>query len=124
MRTASHDVLDHGFFAEVTARRERVANVVFKGVVRAEHGCDAALRPARRGVCAAPLGDQADTAVLRDAERVEEPGDSTSYDQEVEASIKTTTSMIEPIMITVMGLIVGGIALALLLPIFQLSRPG
>ncbi len=46
------------------------------------------------------------------------------YDQEVEASIKTCTSMIETIMITVMGVVVGGIGMALMLPIFQLSRPG
>ncbi len=47
------------------------------------------------------------------------------YDQEVESSIKTVTSMLEPIMITVMGGVVGGIAMSLLLPIFSLSRtPG
>lgn len=47
------------------------------------------------------------------------------YDQEVEASLKTVTSLIEPLMIAVMGTIVGGIALALMLPIFQLSKtPG
>ena len=46
------------------------------------------------------------------------------YEREVDAAIKTTTAMIEPIMITVMGVVVGGIAMALLLPIFSLSRPG
>jgi type IV pilus assembly protein PilC len=50
---------------------------------------------------------------------------SNYYDQEVETSLKTLTSMIEPIMITVMGVIVGSIAMALLLPIFSLSKtPG
>ena len=50
---------------------------------------------------------------------------STYYDQEVESSLKTVTSMLEPIMITVMGVVVGGIAMSLLLPIFSLSRtPG
>jgi len=44
------------------------------------------------------------------------------YDQEVEVSLKGATSIIEPIMITVMGVVVGGIALSLLLPIFSLSR--
>ncbi|MFI4876997.1 MAG: type II secretion system F family protein [Blastopirellula sp. JB062] len=44
------------------------------------------------------------------------------YDQEVDLSIKTATSLIEPLMITVMGAVVGGIAMALLLPIFSLSR--
>ncbi len=45
------------------------------------------------------------------------------YDREVETSLKTTTSLIEPIMIGVMGVIVGGIGMALMLPIFSLSRP-
>lgn len=50
---------------------------------------------------------------------------SVYYDREVENSLKTATSLIEPIMITVMGVIVGGIAMSLLLPIFSLSRmPG
>jgi type IV pilus assembly protein PilC len=45
------------------------------------------------------------------------------YDQEVETSLKTVTSLLEPLMITAMGFVVGGIGLALMLPIFQLSRP-
>src|SRR5262249_6172529 len=50
---------------------------------------------------------------------------SNYYDHEVETSLKTVTSMIEPIMITVMGVIVGGIGLGMLLPIFSLSKaPG
>ena len=40
----------------------------------------------------------------------------------METSIKATTSMIEPIMISIMGLVVGTIGLALLLPIFSLSK--
>lgn len=48
---------------------------------------------------------------------------SSFYDRELELHIKTTTSMIEPVMIVVMGFVVGGIAMSLLLPIFQLSRP-
>ncbi|MDX1944638.1 MAG: type II secretion system F family protein [Pirellulaceae bacterium] len=48
---------------------------------------------------------------------------SSYYDKEVETSLKATTSLIEPLMICVMGVIVGGIALGLLLPIFSLSRP-
>jgi type IV pilus assembly protein PilC len=47
------------------------------------------------------------------------------FDQEVEVSLKTCTSLIEPLMIAVMGIVVGGIGMALLLPIFTLSRtPG
>jgi type IV pilus assembly protein PilC len=47
---------------------------------------------------------------------------STYYDREVETAVKGATSMIEPIMIAVMGVIVGTIGLALLLPIFSLSK--
>ena len=49
---------------------------------------------------------------------------STFYDREVETSLKATTSLIEPLMICAMGVVVGGIALGLLMPIFSLSRPG
>lgn len=47
---------------------------------------------------------------------------SVYYDQEVETAVKGATAMIEPIMISVMGAIVGTIGLALLLPIFSLSK--
>jgi len=47
---------------------------------------------------------------------------STYYDREVDTAIKATTSMIEPIMIAIMGVVVGTIGLAMLLPIFSLSR--
>lgn len=47
---------------------------------------------------------------------------SSYYDREVEMAIKTATSLIEPIMIAAMGFVVGGIGMALLLPIFSLSR--
>ena len=50
---------------------------------------------------------------------------SVYYDREVESALKTATAMIEPLMIVVMGAVVGGIAMSLLLPIFSLSRsPG
>lgn len=43
-------------------------------------------------------------------------------EEDLEITIKATTSMIEPIMIVGMGLLVGGIASAMLLPIFQMSK--
>ncbi len=49
---------------------------------------------------------------------------SLHYDREIEAALKTATSLIEPLMIGVMGVVVGGIGLALMLPIFKLSSPG
>jgi type IV pilus assembly protein PilC len=49
---------------------------------------------------------------------------SNYYDREVENAIKSTTSMIEPILIVIMGGVVATIAMGLLLPIFSLSRAG
>jgi len=46
---------------------------------------------------------------------------SVYYDNEVETAVKGVTSIIEPLMITVMGGVVGGIGMALMLPIFKLS---
>jgi len=43
-------------------------------------------------------------------------------EDELRLAVKTVTSMIEPLMIVIMGLIIGGIAVALLLPIFSLSK--
>ena len=42
-------------------------------------------------------------------------------DETLEVGIKRATSMIEPILIVVMGVIVGAVALALLLPVFRMS---
>lgn len=44
------------------------------------------------------------------------------YDQQVEAEVKGLTSLIEPIMIAIMGFIVGGIVLAVFLPIFKMQE--
>jgi type IV pilus assembly protein PilC len=42
------------------------------------------------------------------------------YDQEVEAAVASLTSMIEPILIAVMGAAVGGMVIALYLPLFSI----
>ncbi len=44
------------------------------------------------------------------------------YDDQVKAAVKSLTSLIEPIMIAVMGLLVGTIVLAVFLPIFELQK--
>jgi type IV pilus assembly protein PilC len=44
------------------------------------------------------------------------------YDDQVSATVKQLTSLIEPIMIAVMGLMVGTIVLAVFLPIFELQK--
>ena len=43
------------------------------------------------------------------------------YARELRTVIKTVTSMIEPIMIVVMGVLVGFIAMSIILPIFKMS---
>jgi type IV pilus assembly protein PilC len=44
------------------------------------------------------------------------------YDEQVTAAVESLTALIEPIMIGVMGLIVGGIVLSVMLPIFELQK--
>lgn len=43
-------------------------------------------------------------------------------ESDLRASVKSVTTLIEPLVIVVMGLVVGGIALALLLPVFNISQ--
>lgn len=43
------------------------------------------------------------------------------YDQEVDNAVKALTSMIEPIIIVVMGLVIGFIVIAMFLPMFELG---
>ncbi len=47
-----------------------------------------------------------------------------TYDAQVDRSVKTLTSVIEPIIILGMGLIIGFIVIAMLLPIFELDPTG
>jgi type IV pilus assembly protein PilC len=44
------------------------------------------------------------------------------YDQQVKSAVESLTSMIEPLMIGTMGLIVGGIVLAIMMPIFEIQK--
>lgn len=44
------------------------------------------------------------------------------YEREVESSIMAMTSMLEPLMIVVMGVVVGFIVISILLPIFEMSQ--
>ncbi|MDZ5034762.1 type II secretion system F family protein, partial [Clostridium perfringens] len=42
------------------------------------------------------------------------------YDDEVEQSIQTTTALIEPLLIVVMGIVIGGIVISIMLPMFDM----
>lgn len=46
---------------------------------------------------------------------------ASTYEKETERTLKTLTTLIEPLMILVMGAVVGFIVMAMILPIFQLS---
>lgn len=43
------------------------------------------------------------------------------YDQEVDAAVKGLTSLIEPLVICVMGVVIGGLVIAMFLPMFSLG---
>jgi general secretion pathway protein F len=45
-----------------------------------------------------------------------------AYEREVETAIMGMTSLIEPLMIAIMGLAVGFIVLSILLPIFEMNQ--
>jgi general secretion pathway protein F len=45
-----------------------------------------------------------------------------TYEREVESQIMAMTSMLEPVMILVMGLVVGFIVVSILLPIFEMNQ--
>ena len=64
--------------------------------------------------------------MLRAGEKSGKLGDvcdkvSVFYEKKLEASIRSVMTLIEPLMITILGAIIGTIAIALLLPVFRIS---
>ena len=47
---------------------------------------------------------------------------STYMEEDLKTAIKTATQFIEPVMIGVMGILIGGVAIAMLMPILTISR--
>ncbi|MCI0563383.1 MAG: type II secretion system F family protein, partial [Nitrososphaera sp.] len=43
------------------------------------------------------------------------------YENEVDAAITALTSLIEPLVIAILGVVIGGIVVALFMPIFKIS---
>jgi hypothetical protein len=43
------------------------------------------------------------------------------YEKRLQASIQSVMTLIEPLMITILGVVIGTIAIALLLPVFRVS---
>ena len=77
----------------------------------------------------APYGDLVAPGIIQMLRAGEKSGQlghvcdkvSVFYEKKLQNSIKTATSLIEPLMITVMGAVIGTIAIALLLPVFKIS---
>jgi len=46
---------------------------------------------------------------------------SVFYEKKLQASIQNVMTLIEPLMITVLGIVIGTIAIGLLLPVFRVS---
>lgn len=44
------------------------------------------------------------------------------YEREVDAALKTVSSIIEPVMIVVLGVIIGGMAISIIGPIYSLTN--
>ena len=67
------------------------------------------------------------TQMLKAGEKSGKLGDvcdkiSVFYEKKLEASIRNVMALIEPVMITILGIIIGTIAIALLLPVFRISN--
>jgi type IV pilus assembly protein PilC len=43
------------------------------------------------------------------------------YDAEIETIVESLTSLMEPLLICVLGIVIGGIVMAMFLPIFNLA---
>jgi hypothetical protein len=75
-RPLLHDGADDLFLAKPRAGFERVAHVHLEGILLTGHGSDAALGVVGVGLGAVFLGDDGHSAVRRNLQREEQPGDA------------------------------------------------
>jgi type IV pilus assembly protein PilC len=102
-------------------------NVLYKGMWKRVHG---AVKQGKKITQALQKDATLPKAVTQMISAGEESGKlgevldeiSTYYQKQLKDQIKAVTSMIEPIMILVMGAVVGFIAMAIILPIFRMSQ--
>jgi len=101
-------------------------NAVYKNMWYAVHGC---VRQGQKIATSLSAHSRMPTSVVQMIRAGEDSGKlsdvlhdiSAYYARELRATIKTVTAMIEPIMIIVMGVLVGFIAMSIILPIFKMS---
>ncbi len=102
-------------------------NVLFKGLWRKVH---ASVKQGKKVTQQLQKDSVLPRAVIQMISAGEESGKlgevldeiSTFYAKQLKDNIKAVTSMIEPIMILMMGTVVGFIAMAIILPIFKMSQ--
>ncbi len=100
-----------------------VVSVALEDVQRAVKGGDSLTRPLEQHEVFPPMVVQM-MAVGEETGALDEMLDKIAdfYDQEIEATVDALTSLIEPLLIVMMGAIVGGMIIALYLPMFNIIK--
>jgi type IV pilus assembly protein PilC len=102
-------------------------NVIFKSLWRRVHGSVKQGKKLTHTLTKDPVLPRAVTQMISAGEESGKLGEvldeiSVYYAKQLKDNIKAVTSMIEPIMILMMGTVVGFIAMAIILPIFKMSQ--
>lgn len=110
---------------EVTAKT--VGNVVLEDALRKTQLSIRAGNPMAEPLRASGLFPPMVVQMINVGEKTGAVGDMLTkvadfYDEEVDAAVETLTSMIEPIIIVVLGAVVGAILVAMYLPMFSMSE--
>ncbi|HEY7138352.1 MAG TPA: type II secretion system F family protein [Acidimicrobiia bacterium] len=100
-----------------------VVSVAIEDVQRAVKGGDSLARPLENHEVFPPMVVQM-MAVGEETGALDEMLDKIAdfYDQEIAATVDALTSLIEPLLIIMMGIIVGGMIIALYLPMFNIIK--
>jgi len=100
-----------------------VVSVAIEDVQRAVKGGDSLARPLENHEVFPPMVVQM-MAVGEETGALDEMLDKIAdfYDQEISATVDALTSLIEPLLIIMMGIIVGGMIIALYLPMFNIIK--
>ena len=106
---------------------EIAGNTLYRRMWRAVHGAVKTGKKISAPLAKSPLLPRAVVQMINAGEESGKLGEvldqvSDFYARELKAVIKSVTAMIEPLMIVLMGSIVGFIAMSIILPIFKLSQ--
>ena len=110
----------------ISITAEIAGNVIYRRMWRAVHGAVKQGKKISAPLQKSPLLPRAVVQMISAGEESGKLGEvldevSEFYTRELKTVIKGVTAMIEPIMIVIMGAIVGFIAMSIILPIFKLS---